>query len=60
MLALILSGLEKVLNSYLQLDPESIKRLSDVENKIIKIEITDWNFSFFMLLSRTEIRLSST
>lgn len=60
MLALILSGLEKALNSYLQLDPETIKRLSDMEHKIIKIEITDWNLDFFILLSQTEIRLLNT
>ena len=60
MLALALSGLEKALNAYLQLDPESIKHLSGVENKIIKIEITDWNLAFFVLPSQTEIRLSTT
>ena len=60
MLPLVLSGLEKALNAYLQLDPESIKRLSNIENKIIKIEITDWNLAFFVLPSRTEVRLSNT
>ncbi|MFW0072978.1 MAG: SCP2 domain-containing protein [Coxiella-like endosymbiont] len=60
MLALVLSGLEKALNGYLQLDPETIKRLSDMGNKIIKIEITDWNLDFFILLSQTKIRLLNT
>lgn len=59
MLVLILSGLEKALNAYLRLDPESIKRLSVMKNKIIKIKITDWNLAFFVLPSQTEIRLLS-
>ncbi|QTS83605.1 ubiquinone biosynthesis accessory factor UbiJ [Coxiella endosymbiont of Amblyomma nuttalli] len=57
MLTLVLSGLEKVLNTCLQLDPASTKRLSSVENKIIKIEFTDWKLSFFILPSQSKIRL---
>ena len=57
---LVLSRLEKALNAYLQLDPESIKRLSSIENNIIKIEITDWNLAFFVLPSQVKIHLSTT
>ena len=58
--SLVLSGLEKALNAYLQLDPETIKRLSNIENKIIKIEITDWNINFFILPHQTKTYLLNT
>ena len=58
MMALALSGLEKVLNRYLQLDPNAIQQFSQFENKIIEIQITEWNINFFVFLHKNGIRFS--
>lgn len=57
MFELVLSGLEVAINRYLQLDPETIKRLSSLENKIIKIEIIDWKIAFFVKPNATGLQL---
>ncbi len=48
MKALALSGMETAINSYLNLDPFTIKRLSLLQDKVIKIELTDWEMQFFV------------
>lgn len=58
MLALILTGIEAAINSYLRLDPETIQRLAHLRNKIIKIEIVDWNLIFFALPMQDGVQLS--
>lgn len=49
MIALVLTGLEKAVNAYLNLDQETIIQLAKLKNKVIKINITDWNIDFFVL-----------
>ena len=57
MFQLALFSLEKIINAYLQLDSDSIQRLSYLENKIIKVQITDWNTEFFMLPNKKRLQL---
>ena len=52
-----LLGLEKALNTYLQLDPDSIKVLSRLTNKTIKVEITDWRIEFFIIPKKDGLQL---
>ncbi len=49
MMPLILHGLETALNQLLRLDPDSTQRIKLLEGKCIKINISDWNISFFIL-----------
>ena len=57
MFKLALSGLEKIINTYLRLDSDSFQRLSYLENKIIKIQIIDWNIEFFILFTKKGLQL---
>ncbi len=52
-----LSGLETAINIYLHLDPETIKRTAKLSNKVIKIELTDWETSFYVLPSSSGLAL---
>ncbi len=54
-----LTALEKSINSYLQLDPETIKRISAYQGKVIKVEITDWSFHYFLLPGRNGFALKA-
>jgi ubiquinone biosynthesis protein UbiJ len=45
----LLPLLEKSLSRYLALDPETLKRLSHLSGKAIKIELTDWQMDFYLL-----------
>jgi ubiquinone biosynthesis protein UbiJ len=47
MLPLFLTGLSKVINTYLQLDPDSAKRLSALNGKIISVELLPLHFNFY-------------
>lgn len=58
MFQLALFSLEKIINAYLQLDSDSIQRLSYLENKIIKVQITDWNAEFFILPNKKGLQLA--
>ncbi len=46
---LALSGLEMAMNRYLALDPDTIKRLSALKGKVIKVEHSDWDSAFYIL-----------
>ena len=59
MMAFALSKLEKVLNRYLQLDLNTIQNFSQLENKIIEVQITEWNIDFFVFLHKNGISLSA-
>ena len=48
MISIALKGLEKIVNAYLRLDPDSLERLTRLNNKIIKIDIMDWHYSFYI------------
>ena len=58
MISLALAGLEKAINAYLKLDPESLTRLAKLEGKAIKVDITDWKTSFFVLPHADGIEIS--
>lgn len=60
MFTLVLAGLEKMINAYVQLDSNSIQRLSHLKNKIIKIQITDWNTEFFIFLTEKGLQLTAS
>lgn len=57
MRSLGIKGLENALNAWLQFDPETVERLLKLENKVIQIEITDWNFIFFIRISQGKLML---
>lgn len=60
MFTLALSSLEKIINTYLQLDPESVQRLSVLQGKIIKVRIVNWKTSFFIVITKKELKLTTT
>ena len=49
MISLALVGLEKAINAYLKLAPDTITQLATLKGKAIKVDITDWHISFFVL-----------
>lgn len=55
---MILSGLEKAINFYLRLDPESALSLEKLNGKCIQLSITDWQTAFFILPQGDHIILS--
>ena len=59
MFILALFSLEKIINAYLQLDSDSIQRLFYLENKIIKVRITDWDTEFFILPTKKGLQLTA-
>ncbi|ACJ19269.1 ubiquinone biosynthesis accessory factor UbiJ [Coxiella burnetii] len=60
MMTLALSGLEKALNGYIRLDPDTVQQLSNLENKRIKIQISDWNIEFFIIPHKNGVQLSTS
>ncbi|WP_304985835.1 ubiquinone biosynthesis accessory factor UbiJ [Coxiella-like endosymbiont] len=59
MFTLVLSRLEKIINAYLELDSNRVQRLSLLENKIIKVQIIDWNTEFFILPTKKGLQLTA-
>ena len=49
MMSIVLTGLEAVINKVLRLDPDTIERLKKLDGKSVKVMISDWNISFFVL-----------
>ena len=60
MIALALTALEKAINAYLHLDQDSMRRLAHMKSTVIKIYITDWHFTFFILPNTDGITLIET
>lgn len=60
MIALALTGLEKAINAYLSLDKDTLIRLTKLKDKIIKIDITDWNINFFVIPRTHGIEIKKT
>ncbi|WP_423063178.1 ubiquinone biosynthesis accessory factor UbiJ [Candidiatus Paracoxiella cheracis] len=58
MIAFALTGLEKAINAYLNLDQETIAKISKLKGKAIAIKITDWNIHFFVLPQSHGIKLN--
>lgn len=56
---MLLTVLETAINKYLELDPETITRLAELDGKVVKIEINDWKLSFFVLPTRHGLQLLS-
>lgn len=55
MTALLLSTLNKTLNAYLQLDPQSKNRLQQLQNKIISFEFLPFHFRFQCEFSQQQV-----
>jgi ubiquinone biosynthesis protein UbiJ len=55
----LISLLERAIAHYLALDPETLKRLSALSGKIIKIELTDWQTVLYLLPSAAGIAIQS-
>jgi ubiquinone biosynthesis protein UbiJ len=53
-----IAALEKALNGYLFLDPESATRLKNVAPKIVKVELLNLNLHFHLVFTPTKIQLS--
>jgi ubiquinone biosynthesis protein UbiJ len=49
--------LQKALNRYLSLDPESAKRMERLQNKTVLIELTGLNEKFFLFFATDGVRL---
>lgn len=54
---MFLSSLEFALNKYLALDPETQACLSQLENKVIFLEISDWRIRFFIIVHKNNLEL---
>ena len=59
-MTLMLYGLEKALNTYIRLDADTVQQLSKLEKKIIKVQISDWNISFFIIPYKNSVHLSTS
>jgi len=56
---LALAGLETAINTYLQLDPDTVARLPQLADKVIALCITDWHIQLFILPQKNTITLLS-
>ncbi|MCH9770132.1 MAG: SCP2 sterol-binding domain-containing protein, partial [Gammaproteobacteria bacterium] len=54
---LALSGLETAINSYLHLDSDTLKKLAALSDKVIEIQLTDWEGSFFIFPDEDGLQL---
>jgi len=54
---LITSALEKSLNGYLHLDPESLKNIQALDGKVACVELKDWNCKLYLRFSQDKIVL---
>lgn len=59
MINLALKPLEIAINRYLLLDPDAIEHLKELQNKIIKIEISDWDIVFYIEIKKETLNLLS-
>lgn len=53
-----LKALEMAMNRYLQLDPDTIVRLSELSGKVISVHITDWRLTWLILPHKNGLTLS--
>jgi len=60
MLNIVLTGLESATNKYLELDPDTIKRIGELSGKVIKLDIYDWNLQFYILPQPQGLELVDT
>ena len=56
----MLAFIEKALNSYLNLDPDSGKRLAILDGKIVKIHLLKIEQQFYLRFTEKEVHLSKT
>ena len=56
---LVLSVLEKIINTYLQLDIEILDLIKNIDGKIIKVNIKDWFFIIFIAAHADRLQLLS-
>lgn len=54
---MLYAGLQKAINHMLQLDPESLNRLSKLQGKVVKVTVTDWQIDSYWLIQEQGIRL---
>jgi ubiquinone biosynthesis protein UbiJ len=59
MIVFALSGLEKALNGYLQLDADNLAHLGELEGKTIQFSITDWHITFYICPHDYRLQLQS-
>lgn len=60
MRTLALQQLESALNAYLRLDPDTINQLASLQNKVILLDIEDWNFNVFITPTPNGLSLHPT
>ena len=58
MLEVALIGLEKTINAYIKLDPDCIKKIATLQGKSLKITLSDWSFSFYVIATNCGLQLS--
>lgn len=56
-LFILLPALEKIINGALKCDPDALAKISKLKNQTIKIHISDWKITFFMLFDENGIQL---
>jgi ubiquinone biosynthesis accessory factor UbiJ len=53
----ILNNLQKALNAYLALDPETVARLETMQGKLVKIELLAVNLEFYLAFQANSIQV---
>ncbi len=59
MIGLLTAVLERALNRYLQLDPESLSRLATLAGKVLKVEFLGWDISCYLFPDEQGVRLQN-
>jgi ubiquinone biosynthesis protein UbiJ len=60
MVQFLFSGLETAVNQYLKRDPDTLARMEKLQDKLIKIEIIDWNYACFLQVTSNGLKLSNS
>lgn len=55
-LTLLLPALETIINRALKCDPTALQKLATLKNQVIKVECTDWQFTFFIVIERQNLQ----
>lgn len=50
-------ALEKIIDRYLRLDPQTFTRLGQFEGKVILLMFTDWNIRFYLLPGQSGVKI---
>lgn len=57
--SLALAALEKAINSYINLDPETATKLSPMQGKVIQLDISDFPLGFYIVINNQQFQLQA-